>query len=94
MSTIDSSTPRQRFAAWNKKKQDLWLDLFESFSGILLGAAVEEGPTLKVSESDEDETERYKDAVRMAAIITDAAIEEAQYRFWIQESRKPKRRTR
>ena len=93
MSTpLDTSTPRKRFQKWNRKEQDLWLDLFEDFAGILLTALGEEWR----APDDNDECLQFHRAIKLAAELTDTAMQEAQYRFWIQEEVKPKtkRRTR
>jgi hypothetical protein len=93
MSTLDTSTPRKRFARWNSRDKELWLDIFESYSGILLTALADEEHE---HETEEAAAEAANRCIRLAAELTDTAMQEAQYRFWIQEEVKPKtkRKTR
>jgi hypothetical protein len=83
---IDTSTPRKKFPKWSRDEQDLWTDLFASYSGILVQSVGEEyRPDDAEAEADYDKT------IQLAAHITDTAMQELQYRFWIQKQ--PKRPT-
>ena len=87
-SPIDTSPPRPRFPKWTLLEQDLWIDMFDSYSGTLLGAAAHEDSSGRVSDA------VAECVVRQAAILADVAIQEVGYRFWVQKlpkrPRKPK----
>jgi len=87
-SPIDISPQRPRFPQWTLLEQDLWIDMFDSYSGTLLGAAANEDGSGRVSDGVAEAI------VRQAAVLADVAIQEVGYRFWVQKlpkrPRKPK----
>lgn len=75
---------RPTFPRWTARDQSYWKDRFDAFTEILLEPLTEEtekGDTVTVRPPDEA---RCVEAVQMAARLADAAIQEMQYRFFIQ----------
>jgi hypothetical protein len=74
MDTTATAT-RPRFPQWTARERDLWVDLLDSYSGTLLMSAAEDRLT----------DDAAAEQVRLAARLADVAIQEMQYRFWIQK---------
>ena len=88
---LDTSTPRKRFPKWSRNEQDLWTDFFEIYSELLMQGVID-----KVIDKNEPPRcsfqEALEDSIKLAAELTDKAVAELQYRFWIQQPKKGRKR--
>lgn len=68
--TESKDPQRRRFPRWTLVEQDLWIDMLEAYSCTLIDPD---------TRPDEAEVK-----IRTAATLADIAIQEMQYRFWLQ----------
>ena len=79
MESTGTQQLRKRFPHWSNNDRDLWIDLLDSYSGVLLGALAGEETGADLRE------DLAESRIRTAARLADVAVEEMQYRFWIQK---------
>lgn len=87
---VDSNSqpaPPKRFPQWREVEQDFWLDMFESYSEIMLNQIPDEETVFKQDLLKAGgETEYFRSKVKLAAALADEATIEMIYRF---ERQKP-----
>ncbi len=89
MTTGQIQTPEnERLPKWSRDDQDFWIEFFIGVSDTIISA-------MMFSEERKLPIDRLKDGVRAAAQLADTAVEEAQYRGWVQKDvRRVERRQR
>jgi len=80
----NSPAPPKLFPQWREVEQDFWLDMFDSYSEVLLNQNPEEDVD-KIRDPDTWESYMIQ-KVRLAAKLADEATKEMVYRF---ERQKP-----
>lgn len=73
--------PRPTLPRWNKSDEDFWTDMLDGYSTLLLAVKAEHFE----SYAQIPDVEECKACVRLAAVLADVAVQERQYRGFIQQ---------
>lgn len=83
------------FPEWTETEEELWLDRFQAFSDLLIGARLDpEAPERKRGLGQQERYDIFRADLMMAGELADAAVEEMQTRFSIQDQQKARQRRR
>ena len=80
------------FPEWTKQDEELWLDRFQSFSDLLVGARLDPESERRGPEEYQERYDAFKEDILMSAELADAAVTEMQARFSIQAQQRTKQR--
>jgi hypothetical protein len=76
------------FPEWTKREETLWLEIYQETIPLLIGARLDPESERRGPEEYEDRLAAFKEDVLMAAQLADAAVEEMQTRFTVQDQQK------
>lgn len=93
--TPSSEELLKAFPEWTEREEILWLDVYQEAIPLLIGARLDPDTPGNRALPSPDYTERldgFKQDILMAAELADAAVEEMQTRFTVQDQQKKKAR--
>lgn len=83
------------FPEWSEREEALWLDVYQEAIPLLIGARLDPdrpGNRAIPRPDYKERLEGFKEDILMAAELADAAVEEMQTRFTVQDQQKAKGR--
>lgn len=81
------------FPEWTDREEELWIDRFQAFSDLLVGARLDpEAPERKDRQEHQERLDTMRDDLLLAAELADASVSEMQERFGIQAQQRAKQR--
>lgn len=93
--TPSSEELLKAFPEWTDREEDAWLQFFQDITQALIGARLDpESPERIRRLQHQDRYELFREDILMGAELADAAVEEMQARFSIQEAQQRNRRRR
>ncbi len=91
--TPSSDELLKAFPEWTDREEELWIDRFQAFSDLLVGARLDpEAPERKSRLEYQERLDQFAEDIMMAADLADAAVSEIQERFDVQAQQRAKQR--
>lgn len=91
--TPSSEELLKAFPEWTEQEEDLWIERFQAFSDILIGARLDpDSSDRKGLQEYQERLDTFREDLMMSAELADAAVAEMQTRFSIQAQQRSKQR--
>lgn len=93
MTTPQSDELLKAFREWTDTEEEVWIELYSEFCTMLIGARMNpDSPDNMIRREYQERFDAGKEDILMAAELADAAVEEMQVRFSVQQQQRNRQR--